>query len=85
MQAAMFSWKAAFQRPSLPRHAMQGNGMTQRLGLVLSALLATGLAAQAAPHGWKHYTDAMLGYTIAYPPGWSIDTHYVSAALGPDR
>ncbi|MEI9993990.1 MAG: hypothetical protein WDM91_05320 [Rhizomicrobium sp.] len=59
--------------------------MTQRLGLVLSALLATGLAAQAAPHGWKHYTDAMLGYTIAYPPGWSIDTHYVSAALGPDR
>lgn len=51
-------------------------------GLAIVAALVT---AQAAPAGWRHYTDRQLGYEISYPPGWSIDTHYVSVSLGPDH
>ncbi|HEX4301613.1 MAG TPA: hypothetical protein VHZ78_02385 [Rhizomicrobium sp.] len=33
-------------------------------------------SAQATP--WKHYTEPTLGWTIAYPADWKIDTHYSS-------
>src|ERR1700753_1743002 len=53
-----------------------------RVGLIAVAAMAmTVAAAQAAP--WKHYTDATLGYRIAYPANWSIDTNYVNSTLGP--
>lgn len=53
-----------------------------RVGLIAVAAAAmTMAAAHAAP--WKHYTEATLGYTIAYPANWSIDTGYVTSNLGP--
>jgi hypothetical protein len=56
--------------------------MMKRLVLtVATAVLAMTASAQAA--SWKHYTNATLGYSIAYPASWSIDTGYVNAAMGP--
>jgi hypothetical protein len=48
------------------------------------ALLAP-MAASAAPAGWPRYGDPKLGFSISYPPQWKLDTHYVSASLGPDH
>ena len=52
------------------------------LGLAIAGAMTT---AEAAPAGWKHYTDVKLGWTIAYPPQWKVDPNYVSASLGPDH
>ncbi|MEJ0025265.1 MAG: hypothetical protein WDN01_04470 [Rhizomicrobium sp.] len=51
--------------------------------LALAALLAGTAAAPAAPT--RHFTEPTLGYAIAYPANWTIDTHYVFDALGPGR
>ncbi|MEI9989448.1 MAG: hypothetical protein WDM86_05355 [Rhizomicrobium sp.] len=48
-----------------------------------AVLLAGTTAALAAPP--KHYTDRTLGYAIAYPADWTIDTQYVYDQLGPGR
>jgi hypothetical protein len=53
----------------------------KRTGLIVAAALAMTAAAQGAP--WKHYTNATLGYSIAYPANWSIDTSYVNSTMGP--
>jgi hypothetical protein len=50
---------------------------------VLLAVAAFATAAQAA--AWHHYTDATLGYRIAYPAGWTIDTGYAFSGLGPGK
>ncbi len=47
--------------------------------IFLAATCACSLA-QAAP--WKHYTEPTLGWTIAYPAGWKIDTQYASIDKG---
>jgi hypothetical protein len=52
------------------------------LTLAIAGLLTS---AAAAPAGWRHYTNTGLGYTIAYPANWKIDTQYVNGALGPGR
>lgn len=57
--------------------------MMRSAALTLAATLALGATAQAAPAGWKHFTDGAMGYTIAYPPHWTIDTHYETDVLGP--
>jgi len=54
-----------------------------RAALCIVAMLAGAAAAQAA--AWIRYTEPRLGYTIAYPADWSIDTHYVYDQLGPGR
>jgi hypothetical protein len=40
--------------------------------------------ACAAPAGWKTYRDRKLGFTIAYPPGWTVNTRHESVSRGPD-
>jgi len=40
------------------------------------AILAVAGGANAAPPGWKHYTDPRLGVTFAYPPDWSLAKDY---------
>ncbi|HJW40001.1 MAG TPA: hypothetical protein VJ476_02095 [Rhizomicrobium sp.] len=53
---------------------------------ILSGALAAALAvAPAQARSWAHYSNATLGYTIAYPANWTLDTNYVSASLGPDH
>jgi hypothetical protein len=52
----------------------------KRLAL-MTVVLVMASSAQAAP--WQHYTDATLGYRIAYPANWTIDTHYVNQSMGP--
>jgi hypothetical protein len=57
------------------------------IGRALAAMMVLGAAvtmAGAAPAGWKSYTDPRLGFSIAYPPGWTVDTHHESVARGPD-
>jgi hypothetical protein len=34
-------------------------------------------AASQPPSGWRTYGDARLGFSIAYPEGWSVDTGHV--------
>ena len=50
------------------------------------ALLCLPLPARAqgktTPAGWKTYTDPAIGFTIAYPPDWSVDPARQSP--GPD-
>lgn len=55
----------------------------QFLGVM--AVLALLGSAHAAPANWQHYTDATLGWSIAYPPQWKVDPNYVSVSLGPDH
>ena len=60
--------------------AVMGNRMRALAGCLL--LLA---GCGSTPAGWHSYHDAALGYTISYPPGWRLDTHYTYTALGPGR
>ena len=53
----------------------------RRLALVATALALAAASAQGAP--WRHYTNATLGYRIAYPANWAIDAHYVNTTMGP--
>jgi hypothetical protein len=57
---------------------------TAAMFLMMTTLLAGG-AANAAPAGWKTYTDPTFSFSIATPPGWKVETGYASAALGPDH
>lgn len=52
--------------------------------LLAVTILAASAAAGAAPAGWKPYTDPKIGFTIAYPPGWTVNTHHESVSRGPD-
>jgi hypothetical protein len=56
---------------------------TASILLVAAAMLA-GDTATAAPQGWKTYRDPRLDFTIAYPPGWTVNTHHESVSRGPD-
>ncbi|HUO99330.1 MAG TPA: hypothetical protein VMU01_11715 [Rhizomicrobium sp.] len=56
-----------------------------RLGGAALLLTAVFLAAgaQAAPAGWKHYSDKTLGLSIAYPPDWSLVPNVDDGLPGP--
>jgi hypothetical protein len=58
---------------------------TMRLKLCAALVAAALLAAPAQARPWAHYSNATLGYAIAYPADWKIDMNYVSASLGPDH
>lgn len=40
---------------------------------LLSLATSGGARDATVPAGWRIYTDAALGFTIAYPPDWSVD------------
>jgi hypothetical protein len=48
---------------------------------VIALIAAASSAAFAA--GWKHYTDATLGWSIGYAPGMTVDPGYVNETMGP--
>ena len=51
--------------------------------LALLCLPSPAVARRATtPAGWKTYADAALGFTIAYPPDWSVDP--ARRSPGPD-
>ena len=52
---------------------------------VLAGCLLLLAGCGSTPAGWHNFRDAALGYTISYPPGWRIDTHYTYSTLGPGR
>jgi hypothetical protein len=56
---------------------------TAAMVLMMTALLAGG-GANAAAAGWRTYTDPKLGFSIAYPPGWKVNTRHESVSRGPD-
>ncbi len=69
--------------------AMTPHGRARRplpgLAAVVFALVplwSLPVAAQSVPTGWTAYANTALGYTIAYPPGWSMDAARESP--GPD-
>ncbi len=43
---------------------------------IAAAALALITAAQAAPAGWKTYTNKKDGYSISYPADWFLDKDY---------
>ena len=40
-------------------------------------------AASQPPRDWRVHRSAELGYSIAFPRGWGVETHYVYAGFGP--
>ncbi|MGA7712972.1 MAG: hypothetical protein WCA81_13795 [Rhizomicrobium sp.] len=52
-----------------------------------AAAVCTAIAAAhaAVPRDWRVYRNVTLGYTIAYPEGWSVERNYVYPGFGPDH
>jgi hypothetical protein len=57
--------------------------MYRTASILIMAAVASSTAC-AAPAGWKTYRDPKLGFTIAYPPGWTVNTRHESVSRGPD-
>jgi len=68
------------------RHRAQRRLLSSAVAVSALALLCLPLPANAQgaapPAGWKTYTDAALGFTIAYPPDWKVDP--ARRSPGPD-
>jgi hypothetical protein len=79
--ARVFHWSAPGK--AIGCTASLGIAAVTKFAIVMCLALSFAGAAQASP--WKHYSDTGLGYTIAYPANWSIDTHYVYDQLGPGK
>jgi hypothetical protein len=61
------------------------NALLSRLAVSFAAafLACCGAATQAS--AWPIYRNAKLGYAIAYPPSWRVDTTHDYQALGPGK
>ena len=52
-------------------------------GILFAALLP--VSTVATPAEWRTYTNEKLGYSIAYPADWKLDTNYIYVGFGPDH
>jgi len=65
------------------RHARYAAHMKRMLPFLLLCLAAMPASAANVPEGWRDYTDAQYGFSIAYPPAFTADTDHDYTALGP--
>src|SRR5271165_3033060 len=59
-----------------------------QIATALAVLVLGVLANVVQAHtqdGWMAYRDAKLGFSIAYPKGWKVDTAYAYPGFGPDH
>jgi hypothetical protein len=57
--------------------------MLRQLYLATTAMVLACSGAQAS--GWHIYRDPNGLFSVAYPPGWTVDTHHAYTALGPGK
>ncbi|HEY8950011.1 MAG TPA: hypothetical protein VIM56_14090 [Rhizomicrobium sp.] len=62
-------------------HALRNFFVTS--AVTIAALAFASCNAQAS--GWHTYRDPNGLFSVAYPPGWSVDTSHTYTALGPGK